>query len=402
MAFAWKVPGGYAANGCHGWVGTKMFTKRRARPDPKEAILRGIYHDNLRITGNVLALGRSAHKRLGWARWGGIGAMMLTMILGASTALNPAHTAKEAMPALLRSSAPAAAGDHVGSAVDPARALPPAEPGEVSLLAQIPIWDFSAPSGPRIEEYSLLLSRDDPVRLSSLFGLEVKTIVIDPGHGGHDPGAVGTLGTKEKDITLDVALRLRARLIKGGHYNVLLTRDEDQSLPLTGRVAFAKQHKTDLFISVHVNALPDQRLHVIETYYFGPPLNSETLRLAEQENKESGYALGEINAIIEDIGSTVKRQESARLAAAIQTSLFRNVKSDDALVRDVGIKMAPFVVLAKVEVPSVLVEISCLTKETEEAKLKSPAYREKVAAYMEEGIAAYLDIHPAIALHGEN
>ncbi len=378
-----------------------MFTKGRRRSDPREAILRGIYHDNLRITGNAIALGRCARQRLGWARWGGIGALMLTLILGASTALNPAHSPKEAMPALIRSSAPAAGHDLGVPAIHSAQAQPPAEPGGASLLAQIPIWDYAAPGDPHREDYRLLFSPDDRVRLSSLFGLQVKTIVIDPGHGGHDPGAIGTLGTPEKEITLDVALRLKERLIQQGRYNVLLTRADDQSLSLAGRVAFARQHKTDLFISVHVNSLPDQRLHVIETYYFGPPLNSDTLRLAEQENKESGYALGEIDAIVEDIGSTVKRQESARLAAAIQTSLFRNVKTEDAKVRDVGIKMAPFVVLSKVDVPSVLVEISCLTKATEEAKLKSPEYREKVAAYMEEGIAAYLDINHAIALHGE-
>jgi N-acetylmuramoyl-L-alanine amidase len=378
-----------------------MFFKRRRRADPKGAILEGIYQDNLRITGKSLALGRSAPKRLGLARWGGMAAILLTLILGASNALNPAYSAREAVPALISVSAPATDSGHVGRLDNPAPSLPAAEAGGASLLAQIPIWDFAAPGEPQRGDYDLLFAPGDQVRLSSVFGLQVKTIVIDPGHGGHDPGAIGTLGTQEKEITLDVALRLRARLIKQGSYNVLLTRDSDQSLSLAGRVAFAQQHKTDLFISVHVNSLPDQRLHVIETYYFGPPLNSETLRLAEQENRESGYALGEINAIIEDIGSTVKRQESARLAAAIQTSLFRNVKSEEALVRDMGIKMAPFVVLSRVDVPSVLVEISCLTKATEEAKLTSPAYREKIAAYMEEGIAAYLNINTAIALHGE-
>ncbi|MBI5064350.1 MAG: N-acetylmuramoyl-L-alanine amidase [Desulfatitalea sp.] len=377
-----------------------MFTKRQRHANPKEAILRGIYHDNLRITGKSSAAGRVVHHRLGWAQLGGIAAILLTLILGANE-INRSHGPKEVTPSLIPSTIPEAGAGSLGPIVPPGHGLPPVESGDASLLAQIPIWDFTASSDQHLEDYRLLLSGDDQVRLSAIFGLEVKTIVIDPGHGGHDPGAIGTLGTKEKDITLDVALRLRDRLIKMGHYNVLLTRDGDQTLSLAGRVEFGKQHKTDLFISVHVNSLPDQRLHVIETYYFGPPLNSETLRLAEQENKESGYALGEIDAIVEDIGSTVKRQESARLAAAIQTSLFRNVQSHDALVRDLGIKMAPFVVLSKVEVPSVLVEISCLTKETEEAKLMSPAYREKVAAYMEEGIVAYLDINHAIALHGE-
>jgi N-acetylmuramoyl-L-alanine amidase len=380
-----------------------MFAKRRRHAEPKEAILKGVYHDNLRITGRPLAGVRSARKRFGWAQLGALAAaaVMAALILGTGGVRNPLRGPQEKMPPATQPVAVSERGVALGPTIDPGPMPTSAESGDASLLASIPIWDFTASGDQRLEDYRLLLSGDDRVRLSSLFGLGIKTIVIDPGHGGRDPGAIGSLGAKEKEITLDVALRLRQRLSRAGLYQVLLTRDDDRTLSLAGRVAFAQEHKADLFISVHVNSLPDQRLNVIETYYFGPPLNSDTLRLAEQENKESGYALGEINAIVEDIGSTVKRQESARLAAAIQTSLFRNAQSDDALVRDVGIKMAPFVVLSKVGVPSVLVEIACLTKASEEAKLMSPAYREKVAGYMEEGIAAYLNINNAIALHGE-
>jgi N-acetylmuramoyl-L-alanine amidase len=377
-----------------------MFAKGRRNANPKEAILRGVYHDNLRITGRSPAGARSARKRLGWVQLGGLAAVMSALILGTGGELNPSHVPgpppAPAQPVAVQEH-PADAGSAGGLAPAPV----PDGSGVATWSGQIPIWDLVPAEDPRAEEYRLLLPGDDRVRLSALFGLGIKTIVIDPGHGGRDPGAIGRLGAKEKEITLDVALRLRDRMTEEGRYHVLLTRDDDRTLSLAARVAFAKQHHADLFISVHVNALPDQRLNVVETYYFGPPLNSATLNLAEQENKESGYALGEIAAIIEDLGSTVKRQESARLASALQTSLFRNVKSDDALVRDMGIKMAPFVVLSKVDVPSVLVEIACLTKETEEVKLKSPAYREKIAAYMQEGIVAYLDINNTIAFHGE-
>jgi N-acetylmuramoyl-L-alanine amidase len=159
---------------------------------------------------------------------------------------------------------------------------------------------------------------------------------------------------------------------------------------LAKRVEFAKEHKADLFISIHVNALPNQSVNAIETYYFGPPLNAETLQLAEQENKGSLYSIGELSGIIQDIGNTVKRQESEMLAASIQKSLYRNVRNLDTQVFDVGIKMAPFVVLSKVAVPSVLVEISCLSKEEEEARLNSTDYRDKIASFIEEGIIAYL------------
>jgi N-acetylmuramoyl-L-alanine amidase len=142
-------------------------------------------------------------------------------------------------------------------------------------------------------------------------------------------------------------------------------------------------------------------MNIIETYYFGAPLNSDTLRLAEQENKESHFSVGELDSIIQDLGNTLKRQESAKLATAIQASLFKNIRYQDAQVRDIGIKMAPFVVLSQIEVPSVLVEISCITKVKEEAKLASSKYRSKVASYMEEGIIAYLATQDFKLLRGE-
>jgi N-acetylmuramoyl-L-alanine amidase len=187
-----------------------------------------------------------------------------------------------------------------------------------------------------------------------------------------------------------VSKRLKQRLIAKGPYKVLLTRETDQTVSLAQRVEFAKSNKADLFISVHVNSLPNESVNLIETFYFGPPLTSEILHLAEQENKGSHFTIGELNEIVQDIGNTLKRQESAMLAASIQESLFMNVRNHDDQVLDVGIKMAPFVVLSRIDVPSVLVEISCLTKEEEEIKLASAEYREKIASYIEEGIIRYL------------
>jgi N-acetylmuramoyl-L-alanine amidase len=153
---------------------------------------------------------------------------------------------------------------------------------------------------------------------------------------------------------------------------------------------------------VHVNSLPgNETINFIETYYFGPPLNSETLKLAATENKESHFTVGEIDAIIEDIGNTIKRQESVKLAASIQQSLFNNIRVQDRNVRDIGIKSAPFVVLSQIEVPSVLVEISCITKPAEEKKLATAEYRSKVASYMEEGIVSYLEAQHYSAKRGE-
>ena len=113
----------------------------------------------------------------------------------------------------------------------------------------------------RLLDYSLILN-DEAVRVSSVFGLEVRTIVIDPGHGGKDPGAIGTLGTMEKDIVLDIAKGLKDSLQKRGGYNVLLTRDEDKTMSLSERVDFANAANADLFISLHVNALPQKGFNV--------------------------------------------------------------------------------------------------------------------------------------------
>lgn len=269
------------------------------------------------------------------------------------------------------------------------------------LPYQVPFRLLSAAENQRFADYSLLLSGNAYTRLSSLFGLGIKNIVIDPGHGGKDPGAIGAGGTMEKDITLDVALRLKRRLDDLNRFNVLLTRDKDKLMTLAARVDFAKEKRADIFISIHVNSLPNETVNLIETYYFGPPLNSEIFRLAEAENKASHFSVSELEGIIQDIGNTVKRQESAMLAQAVQSSLYRHLSHQDPNVINSGVKMAPFVVLSQIEVPSVLVEISCITNEEEELKLKTSKYREKVASYIDEGILAYLDLNYFKTINGE-
>jgi N-acetylmuramoyl-L-alanine amidase len=243
--------------------------------------------------------------------------------------------------------------------------------------------------------YSLILN-DANVRLSSVFGLGVQTIVIDPGHGGKDSGATGAIGTKEKDIVLDIALGLRDKLRESGKYNVFLTRESDTYLSLADRVKFANAGRTDLFISLHINALPQKQVNMIETYYYGPPSDEETLQLAEQENNDSGVQTKDFADMIKKIGNTFKEQESANLAAAIQKSLFTNIKNYDENIGNAGLKLAPFVVLLGVDAPSVLVEISCISNKQEEAKLNQTTYRSAVTSFLAEGIIHYLnsrDLH---------
>jgi N-acetylmuramoyl-L-alanine amidase len=229
--------------------------------------------------------------------------------------------------------------------------------------------------------------------VANLFDLKVQTIVIDPGHGGRDPGAVGHGGLKEKDIALDIARRLRDKLLVAGNYRVLLTREDDSLVRLKERVAFAKQSQADLFISIHINSVPEHAgpLNYVETYYFGPHADQRTLDLAEKENRDSDYAMGDFRAIIARIGDTLKTEESARLAAAIHERLYTNLKRHSSDILDAGAKTGPFVVLLGVEVPSVLVEVSCISNETEADRLNTPSYRDSVAGYLEMGVVEYLN-----------
>ena len=256
----------------------------------------------------------------------------------------------------------------------------------------------SAPSNEdpiNISDYKAFLNMSH-VSLSRLFGLNVKTIMIDPGHGGSLSGATGKMGTKEKDVTLDIAKRLRDRLKRHGRFNVIMTRDKDVTVPLKERVELARLQKADLFISIHVNYLPSNPINIIETYFFGPPADEKTLRLAEQENEATQYGLSEFKEMIEKIGNTLKYQESRQLASCIQEQLYQNTKKEDKDVRDYGVKRAPFLVLLGVDVPAVLAEVSCLSNEEEEKKLNTESHREKIADNLEAGILDYLNKGEAI------
>ncbi len=241
-----------------------------------------------------------------------------------------------------------------------------------------------------IAQYNTLLA-EAKIPLSDLFGLKVKTIIIDPGHGGEDPGATGRLGTKEKNITLDISKRLRERLKKHKGYRILMTRSDDHTLSLDQRIEFAKSQRADLFISIHVNYIPRKPINVIETYYFGANRDRIALLLAERENQGSQYTLSDFKAIIQKIGNTLKTQESRVLARHIQNRLFRNIRQQNKESVNYGIKTAPFVVLLGVDVPSVLTEVTCLSNTQEEKKLANVSYRGEIARYLEEGIVDYLN-----------
>jgi N-acetylmuramoyl-L-alanine amidase len=217
--------------------------------------------------------------------------------------------------------------------------------------------------------------------------LTVKRIVIDPGHGG-EPGAISASGVTEKEITLDVALRLR-RLLADAPFEVLLTRQTDRLIPLDKRVAFANENKADLFVSIHVNWLEPRTIRALETYYVGPSDDPATLKLASMENKDSGYSLSDYKKILEKIYVDARHDESKALAKTIQANLFRTLRPVNPVLENRGVKSAPFVVLIGTQMPAVLVEISCLSNDDEVKLLTKDDYRESIALALVQGIRGY-------------
>jgi N-acetylmuramoyl-L-alanine amidase len=217
--------------------------------------------------------------------------------------------------------------------------------------------------------------------------LSIKRIVIDPGHGG-EPGTTSRSGIMEKEITLDVALRLQ-RLMANGPYEVLLTRDTDRSLSLDKRVAFANENKADLFVSIHANWMEPRTIRALETYYVGPTDDPATLKLATIENKDSGYSLSDYKKILEKIYVDERRDESRSLARSIHGQLYRSLKPANPKLENRGVRTAPFVVLIGTQMPAILVEISCLSNEDEVELLTKEVYRENIALALMQGIRSY-------------
>jgi N-acetylmuramoyl-L-alanine amidase len=229
----------------------------------------------------------------------------------------------------------------------------------------------------------------------SVFPLAVRRVVVDAGHGGADDGA-SNRDLAEKDITFDIADRLRKRL-EANDFEVLMTRESDLSLSLRERVQMANANHADLFVSVHVNWFDGQSIPGIETYYLGATEDPELMALAQRENRESGYSLGDLRQLLDGVYADFRQDESRRLAGQIQRSLYRSLLPVSPQLRDRGVKTAPFVVLVATEMPAILAEVSCLSDLQEAERLKRPRYRDHIAEALFNGIQAYArDINQTI------
>lgn len=219
-------------------------------------------------------------------------------------------------------------------------------------------------------------------------GLRVRTIVIDPGHGGRDPGSVHN-GLLEKVINLDVAKRL-ANVLKGAGYTVFLTRTDDRYLGLYERTTIAKKHKADLFISIHANASTKSSVTGFETYYLDFSKDPQTIALAAAENLHVEHkGLGEMNEILGKMLLKARIQESKRLASMVQHNALKKTGKDGYKIKDGGTRGAPFHVLIGSSMPSILIEIGYTSNKNEAKLLTSGKYRNSVAEGIANGLHQY-------------
>lgn len=230
--------------------------------------------------------------------------------------------------------------------------------------------------------------QDKQYTLAEQFGLGVKTIVVDAGHGGKDPGALGRGGLREKDVVLKVAKKVAEKLRQKG-YTVILTRTMDVFLPLEERTAIANTKKADLFVSVHVNATVNRRARGIETYYLSLASSPEERQAAALENAVSSKQLGELQSILKDIMKNSKIKESRKFAGTVQASLTEGMQKRYKDVKSRGVRKAPFFVLIGAQMPSILVEVGFLSNKAEEKRLRSSLYLDGLASEIAMGVDQY-------------
>ncbi len=218
--------------------------------------------------------------------------------------------------------------------------------------------------------------------------LALRTIVLDPGHGGDNMGTIAPEGLVEKDVTLDIARRV-GDLLEQRSYKVLMTRDTDRSLSLRERAEFANNTRGDIFVSIHVNWIANRELRGVETFYLGPTDDLYLQELAARENQDSGYSLADFKQILQQVYAGVRQEESRRLGEAVQEALFNSLYNVNSSVRNRGVKSAPFGVLIWTDMPAILAEVSCVSNRVEARLLMTPIYRQYLAEAIVQGIESY-------------
>ena len=270
-----------------------------------------------------------------------------------------------------------------------ARLLPSLESPRAQAAAQpapVPVATVvaKAPIPP-----SLPITAPTPVD-AAVFPLAVRKIALDPGHGGDSLGTHTPQGLVEKELTLDIAQRVR-KLLEADSFEVVMTREQDRSVSLEDRGLAANRDGADIFVSIHLNWIENRKARGVETYYLGATNDPYLTRLAAAENRESGYSMADMRGLLDRIYADVRQENSRTLAEVIQASLFRSLGKVNPGLENRGVKAAPFIVLLATEMPAILAEVSCLSNEEEAALLTKPLYRQYIAEALAAGIRSYAD-----------
>lgn len=225
--------------------------------------------------------------------------------------------------------------------------------------------------------------------LTRALGLKLRRVVIDPGHGGFDVGTSGHNGLKEKDLVLDVSLRLGAMVKEKLQLEVIYTRDNDSFVALERRAEIANEHKADLFISIHANSSTVRSVTGIETYYLSVSGTKASMEVAARENAASQKSISELSSVLQQIAMNDKIRESVEFAGRVQYAMVTHTGVPGARARNRGVRRAPFIVLIGAKMPAILAEIGFVSNAQDEAEMGKPEYREKIAEAVYAGIEEY-------------
>ena len=237
--------------------------------------------------------------------------------------------------------------------------------------------------------------KEPKLSLAQQLGLGVRKIVLDPGHGGKDPGATANQ-MFEKDIVLKIAQKLQPKLQQLLKCEVILTRNDDSYLSLEERTAIANTEEADLFVSIHLNAHPSEDSRGLETYFLNLSTNAEAMRVAAMENATSTHQINDLEGILSDILKNSKIDESSRLAERVHSTMLSGLNGKQfGEIKNLGVKQAPFYVLIGAQMPSILLEIAFISNKDEAENLKNPYYLETVASEIANGISAYVKTNTA-------
>ncbi len=227
--------------------------------------------------------------------------------------------------------------------------------------------------------------------ITQQLGLKVRKIVLDPGHGGKDPGAIGRGGLKEKDVTLKLGRMLKETLASKLDSKIVMTRTTDVFIPLEERTAIANSQDADLFVSIHINASPRRAASGVETYTLGLSNSEEAKRIAARENATSTRSVSDLEFILNDLIKTAKTNDSVRLAASVQDKLVAGLKAKYKSTKSNGVKGAPFYVLVGTKMPAILIEVSYISNPEEEKRLKDDRYLKEVVDGITSGLIKYIN-----------